>query len=254
MAGLHKGLQGGLTSGLFGGNAISNGLCSGLFGNSRSQIALLKGLVSYWMLEADGTDVFGFNTLTASNMSFATGKIGNGAVFNGSTSSLIKTNPVLVKNNTYTVSMWAKLSSGTSGTLWEIGDTVIADQFGDFSSSKVRFGTYCTNTVADITPNTPNPVTLGAWNHFVFVRDAMRSYKAIYQNGALANGAYSTLRYGPGTSYGANTQRFCLGVRGTSVFLNGAIDEVGYWRRALSPNEVAALYKNTFGSQYPFNL
>lgn len=51
----------------------------------------------------------------------------------------------------------------------------------------------------------------------------------------------------------SNSANFTIGNRDTgSEFWNGAIDEVGFWSRALSQAEITQLYNGGAGLQYPF--
>jgi RHS repeat-associated protein len=66
------------------------------------------------------------------------------------------------------------------------------------------------------------------------------------------NGAVNNVAYSSGVFHG--NLAFAIGGRSDGVAtFNGRIDEVGFWKRVLSPAEISALYNAGVGCQYPFS-
>lgn len=90
---------------------------------------------------------------------------------------------------------------------------------------------------ADIsTPISTAVVADGEWHHLVGVVDG--STASIYVDGALAD----TKAVGVGWTDSPFT-RMWIGTQTLNRFVNGSIDEVAVWRRALSATEVKRLYQ-----------
>jgi hypothetical protein len=88
--------------------------------------------------------------------------------------------------------------------------------------------------------------TSGIWHHFCTTFNG--SLANLYWDGQLvASSNYSASIEEP------DTNQFALGnYPAFPVLLDGKIDEVGVWNRALSANDVLALYNNGAGLTYPF--
>lgn len=213
-------------------------------------MALIDNLVSYFKLDessGNATDSKGSNTLTNTSTTYSTGKINNGAVFNGS-AKLEKTSPTGVANNSYTFSVWAKVTSNSvQQTFISIGDSATADQVLQINSSgKPQFISYY-NTGTPQSTIGATTLSINTFYHIVGVRDSSGSL-SIYLNGVLDN---TPPAVGSATA-GYGTVAMNIGYRFVGQGTTGTIDEVGIWSRALTSTEVATLYNNGVGLQYPF--
>jgi hypothetical protein len=99
-------------------------------------------------------------------------------------------------------------------------------------------GLICSGTTA---------VPPGAWTHCVAVRqgDAL----LLYFNGAQDGTAVVPPGFTPASGLGGVVQ---LGTTGAAQNFPGLIDEVGFWRRALTAAELARLYNGGAGLAYEF--
>lgn len=94
-------------------------------------------------------------------------------------------------------------------------------------------------------------VSTNVWEHYVCTAEIgdMR----IYRNGINVSGTtvIPTKPFYPGDLM-SNKYATFGGGGGIGYHLNGYLDEVGIWNRALSPEEVSTLYNNGNGLTYPF--
>ena len=79
------------------------------------------------------------------------------------------------------------------------------------------------------------------WHHLVGVRSFGRNV-SIYVDGALTKNVTDN------TGSVTNSGSLWLGYDGATRFWNGSIDEVAIWNRALSADEISALYKKGMGN------
>jgi arabinan endo-1,5-alpha-L-arabinosidase len=194
-------------------------------------MALTDNLLAFYKLD-DLTDSSGNgNTLTNNgNVSFASGKIGNAAVFDGS--HCVSSNCEIPVSTTASISLWVKpnlLDAGRYQTL-----------IGKYSGLNIGIDPSNQIFVDDFT----QPLLAGTilttefWYHIFTKVDNGISY--LYVNGELITSAPNILN---------TVVDFYIGGEGNiSVdYFDGLIDAVGIWNRALSDAEVAALYNNGTG-------
>jgi hypothetical protein len=90
-------------------------------------------------------------------------------------------------------------------------------------------------------------VSINAWHHIVGVHDAALQFLAIYVDGALAaSGSYTFGSY-------AGSDSFVIGAHTGGTFsMDGRVQGVGLWKRALEPIEVISLYNGGSALLPPF--
>jgi hypothetical protein len=184
------------------------------------------------------------NTLTNNGgVTLGAGIINGGAFFNEA--SLSSSTMFLGGTGNFATSLWIKpdgnqnfypaaLSTRTSDT----GDDSVFGLGYEIGGSDIVFifaGSFVTSA-SYIVP-------FDSWTHIAWVRKDSISY--LYINGALASSDADTRNYTATTAYIGNN------ADGGLAF-SGSIDEVGIWTRALSDNEVLALYNSGAGLTYPF--
>jgi hypothetical protein len=210
-------------------------------------MAITDNLVSYWKLDessGNAADSVGSNTLTNTDVTYAAGKINNGAVFDGSDAYLtgstsayqVFTYNAWVYNNDHSAVHTIKAGqyAGSNGAPQFRIET---DQKLGLIKQGVSVIGYSTGTIPDDT-----------WTMATVTYDASGNY-VFYINGS-ASGS------------GTNLQTFLdknilIGAQqsDTSAYveeMNGNIDEVGIWDRAISSTEVTSLYNSGVGKQYPW--
>jgi hypothetical protein len=210
---------------------------------------LNNGLQAFYKL-SDTSDSSGNNrTLTNNgNVSFASGKVGNAAVFDGS--NYLSSNFAFPSQSNWTLSFWINQAqeNPTDATTaignWgndEYEQFIITTYEQGFASYKIALrgdsGNSYYNFNSGITPN------IGSWD-FVVVRFFNNEKIEMSVNGGQWVTDNTPVNI---TSNGGNP--FVIGTLGevTSWGIIGQIDSVGIWNRALSDAEVAALYNNGTG-------
>jgi hypothetical protein len=208
---------------------------------------LLNTLISYWKLdEASGTrnDSQGTNHLSDSGSvpSFA-GKINNAASFTGPGQSLtIASNASLQVTSDFTFSAWVNLSSLGSGFQCIVGKTAggAADylMLYDPASLGLLFQAGGVNATSGLLGAT------STWYHIVGWFDSTDNKARVRINDTttFVSSTAGTLTQSAG-AFGIG------GVTGIPDVL-GLIDEVGFWKRKLTAQEITALYNGGAGLPY----
>jgi len=232
--------------------------------------SLRAGLVAFWPLNeiatsgnVPATDATGRgNTLTASGSPvYANGKIGAARNFVSSSSqylSATSSSDLQFGDGNWSISLWVANSSTYSGS-----SAIYQHVIGKDQSSGREFGlktqisgtgTTCGYTAyvfkADGSelgvqfPGFTNKATFtGVWNHLAVVHNS--GTVTVYFNASqTATGSRGA------TAFATTSTPFYLGRRSYSGYfenLDGQIDELGKWSRALTASEVQALYNSGRG-------
>lgn len=224
-------------------------------------MALTDNLVAYYKLD-DLTDSSGNGFTLTNNGStpFNPAKINNGA--DGGSANTTKYLSILsnlgIDGGAMSYSCWVNITTQLSGAnetrvILSLGSdgtdvTYHLHYMTETSVKKIGFNRL-KNGVADGYTYYPTTLNTGTWYHIVTTYDGTTS--TIYLNGtSVASSAQS------GSGTGTTTNRFFIMEStqspGAGVMLNGLVDEVGVWNRALSANEVLNLYRNGAGNAYQF--
>lgn len=224
-------------------------------------MALTDNIVAYYKLdEASGNalDASGNgNTLTNANVTFAAGKINNGAVFNSTTDSLSTAssspfnftgatpfsvqawvNPNTVNNNGY-IACHLKATANYEG--WTF-------QYDSTGNAFLNIGQDNAGTNALYMKMNTNAITTG-WQHLLVTYDGTKTPAGvkIYRNGS-SQSLNTVFNNFTGTASYAGT--FQLGSReGNSLNSNQSLDEVAVWSREVSGAEAVTLYNGGAGLQ-----
>lgn len=228
-------------------------------------MALTDNLISYWKLDETGSsnanDSVGDNDLTNTNVTYSSGKINNGAIFNGTSADLSGGDIASFEGiGAFSLSVWVKPTTdnvrgiivskdNTSGQRsWYLDRSLTSGNQIGFSFGDGTTGEAVTN----------NAVAKDVFTHVVVTYDKTIG-TATDRLKIYFNGTSQALTIGANFSgdVPTSTSSFQIGARDTSssrVFFAGSIDEVGIWSRALTSTEVTALYNSGNGLQYPFSL
>lgn len=231
-------------------------------------MALSTSIDSYYKFDASNSnDSVGTANGTDSNISYVAGKINNGASFNGTSSAIVTGDLVTHFGNTglatntnpLTFACWVK-RAGTSGQqnffqgrkISGAQNPGIDFEFNSLGNLTVRFtGQTSGQDVLNSTAATFTDTT--AYHHYALVYDGSSSV-TVYYDGAAVSGL------NPGT----RTQTWSLSTSDANLdlgafksfasvnWLNGIMDEVGIWARALSSTEIIELWANGGARQWPF--
>ena len=230
--------------------------------------------MAYWkMEEASGTraDATGNgNDLDTpiNTPAQVTGIIGKGIGFTASSSQLIKradTANLSFGDVDFSIVTWIKVHTITGSNTYpffiskrETGAYEYNIQFQDFAGGGTNkafsfyvYGTSDGVTGADVIAATFGSIPLDTWCMVYCYHDHTANTLGISVN----NGTVDTTSYSGGCNDG--TSDFSVGALETSLgvyvqYVDGAMDEVGIWRRLLTTDEVTKLYNGGAGLTYPF--
>ena len=201
--------------------------------------------VSWWKAENNANDSIDANHGTLhGGVGYITGKVGQAFSFDGSAAQYISipSSPSLNISGDHTVAFWVKPNAlPTSGNAYP----VVSKWTSGFEHKQVQInanGTvgyflYGTTAVSGVTSTTT--LQPGVWSHVVATYDG--AAMKIYINGAqdASTPANNDVGDGAGTLYlGYNPD---AAFAGGEAYFNGLLDEVGWYNRALSQEEVSAL-------------
>lgn len=213
-------------------------------------MALTDGLISYWKLdEASGTrnDSHGSNHLTDNNtVASATGIINSAADFEADNSEYLShtdNTDLSTGDIDFSLSFWVKAET-LSGFPVPIckGDNGDREYILYFSSGVPQW------EVNGSTVSWGAALSTGTWYHIVVWHDSVSNLVGI----AVNNGTPVTASDGSG---GRDTIRdFWIGTSlNQSLYWDGLIDEVGFWKKVLSSGEITSLYGGGAGLAYPLS-
>jgi len=206
-------------------------------------------LLAYWnMNETSGTryDSSGNNnnlTDVSGTTTYGPGIIGNAARFDGSGTHRLINNNIQAKG-AWSISTWFYVNSDTQGgeypSIWNTGltgGTYIADVLGDHDSNN---GWIYDVSVPQNYGQFQNPGE-GIWNHSVVTNDPINGI-SWYLNGSPV----VTNQYG---GYNRDWSGITVGTQNSNGSFPNAegdcyIDEMSIWRRALTSDEITALYNS----------
>jgi len=197
-------------------------------------------LVMYQRFEGNSVDETANNndgTDTAITYGTSYGKVGQGALFNGSSSRIaIADNASLRLTSAFTISAWIYMSdSGNSRCVLSKDSTTSASgyRFGIHTTNKIRF---TIPSVVDI-DDTGNTIPVGTWVHIALTHSGTNYtfYLNGIQNSNISNANNST----GGTDTGFIG---CSTPPTPQYYFYGNIDDLSVFSRALTATEISNLY------------
>ena len=221
-------------------------------------MALTDNIIASWRFDessGNALDASGNgHTATNSSVTYATGKINNGASFNGSAKFTVTDDATLRPSPAFSISFWVK-KTGTTAT--EILDsyaqvsTVAGFRCVMEAGAKVSLwvgkntglgGSDWARVIANTSVNDGN------WHHCVVTYDGTTI--CAYTDGS----ADGTTSFSATIAYDTPNNAVTIGdyVTGGAA-MNGMIDELNFWSRALSLSEVTSLYNSGAGLQLTFS-
>lgn len=206
--------------------------------------SLTDGLISYWKLDessGNASDSVGSNTLTNTNVTYSTGKINNGAIYNASNAKLVMGSTAFTPS--YTYSFWIyRNTNGQYGVISKDDGTTRVFSFLSNTDGTLSGTVWLSTGSFGITAFS---LTNNTWNHVVITLNSGVECK-VYLNGTevFTNSiSFGALTTSFGTWFGADQ------FSGGRWFLDGKLDEIGLWNRALTAGEVTQLYNSSSGKQ-----
>lgn len=218
---------------------------------------LLTNLISHWKLdEASGSalDAYGSNDLTdIGSVGSVAGKINNARDFSGTKYFTRGDNADLsiAGSVDFTFACWVKIDdkSSTRAILSKFSNAGNQRAYAiDYLASSDRFRFYVSSTGADsviVTADTLGSPSTGTWYFIIAWHDATADTINIQvNNGTADSAAHSAGVYD-------NTAAFLLGARDGGSYLDGALDEISFWKgRILTAGEKTALWNGGAGVDF----
>jgi hypothetical protein len=222
----------------------------------KSENTLLNSLVAYWKLDETSSTRFDStsnnNDLTDNNtVGSATGKIGNAADFDGTNYLSAPNNATFSPTGHFTVTGWVRLQTilGNPGIAGVWHFTSVNDRQWILyvnGSSKYSAFSVSPDGINDTTLFSPPGLSVGTWYFLAAGWDGSNMFLSI-NAGTPETTAFS------GPIYSGATNPFEVGAYdGGAAFMDGRIDEIGLWHRALTVSEISLLYNSGSGLTYPF--
>lgn len=213
-----------------------------------SLLAADANIVGYWRYEANSNGTVGPNG-TDTSMTYTTGKFGNAATFNGSSSKIVYsfTQPT----SAYSIVAWIKPNLTVADTNYRIYDSqdsgspttgVVFVLNPSLSGSTVNLRVYHNNGSWSTSSNLSN-INDNAYHHVAVTWDGS-THKFYVDGAAQGTPSYTT---------GVNNSGFLdIGHgRATGTFWNGQIDDVGVFSRVLTLAEIQTLYNDPTAKSAP---
>lgn len=229
--------------------------------------ATTDGLVGWWKLDdasgqfKDSSD-YGNNGTPSGGVSYATsGIIGAAAGFDGSSGYIDVGNPAELQiTGDITIAAWVRFNSFNAGA----EDDHIAVKFDGVNTNR-SFAlkatedcgptTIALNIIENAVPDSAQrcgatTLSTGQYYHVTGVYNATNQTIDVYLNGVLDDGTLVTSPAVPASIHNS-TANFTIGARsdGANAFLDGNVDDVRVYNRALSAAEVRNLYLATGGTK-----
>jgi hypothetical protein len=211
-------------------------------------MALADNLTAFYNLE-DETDSFASYDLTNTGaVTFTAAKIDNGANFTPD-DALNNDSVIGAMSYPYSISAWVKFDSLATGEDQAV--FCIHDGTNDYhiiklrdSDNKIIFRSNNAGSAADV--DTGITAVADTWYHIVLVMNSATNID-IYVNNVLTNDGVAVFTANTPTLFDMGT----LG-RASLWYLDGLMDLVGLWDRALVVSDVSSLYNSGDGLAYPF--
>jgi hypothetical protein len=225
-------------------------------------------MVSWWRGENDVSDYFNLNNGTFAAATYASGKVGQAFSFDGTTSyvSVPDNANLYPQAGSFTVAAWINTSQMTGfqqviahyecSNNCPQGANSVYDLFlnGDKLEGQIR-----DTTGADQEVIGTRNVADGQFHHVALERDVVNSQMRLYVDGTVEASA-ALIPTGVITNddfdadpvtIGAIIQNNFTGCGCPIQFFNGRIDEIQYYGRALTTNEIAGIYNAGSAGQCP---
>lgn len=214
-------------------------------------MSLLTSLISYWKLdEASGTrfDSNGTNDLTDNNsVGSATGIINNGAAFVAASTQFLN----VVSNSNLqggdvdlTVTCWVKLTSKSSNQC-VVGKRDALEYEIRYGNGSDNFNFFYGDAGGAVSASTFGSPSTGTWYFIVAWHDATAHTVNICVNDGPVDSVSDA-----GFGLNAHNGDFRIGSESGGNFLDGNVDEVGFWKRLLTSGERTSLYNGGAGLPY----
>ncbi|UCD50165.1 MAG: discoidin domain-containing protein [Phycisphaerales bacterium] len=206
----------------------------------------MEGLVAYWPLDGDASDAAGGHDGTISGTpDFVSGYDGQALDLASAATTPQYVNVAYSDDfalNSFTVAAWINVKD-LDALRAIVGTRFNADYTFDFKVSStyvhgdIGDGAAWLSTALDIDAAHGGVISIGDWHHIAYTIDAASGTAGICLDGVLG----ATVTFVGTPLLMSPTQELRIGNCSGTEYMNGLIDEVRIYNRALSPAEVAGL-------------
>ena len=236
----------------------SIGLCYASIAQNVPSYVSSNGLQAWWSFDGNANDVSGNGhngTINGATLTSDRNGAPNAAYsFNGTNNSISipDHDSLSFSNNVFTFSFWLNWNPNTAQELAIMGKRgsqtsgfeFYLDKIASTSNNPDCIMAHTWNlsgaNVYGIPPTLTSTTAGGAWNHFVIAADGAKL--RFYKNGVNVDSSYT-----PIISMGNSSGNLTIGSGGgwgSTKWMDGMIDDIGIWRRVLTPNEIGSLYNS----------
>ncbi|WP_433368638.1 beta-L-arabinofuranosidase domain-containing protein [Actinoplanes sp. CA-142083] len=198
-------------------------------------------LVAHYPFDSSPADASGNGrTATVYSAGYVAGRSGNALDLNGTSGYAALPGGVLAGATNFTVALWARLDTvATWSRLFDFGTGTGANMFltPRSGSGTARFAITTGGAGGEQRIDAPSALPAGAWTHVAVTRSG--NLGVLYVNGAEV--ARNTALTVSPASLGNTTQNWLGRSQYADPYLDGALDNVRLYSRALSAAEVSAL-------------
>ncbi|CAB5208333.1 Concanavalin A-like lectin/glucanases superfamily [uncultured Caudovirales phage] len=216
---------------------------------------LLQNIYSAYNVDGNVNDSLGLKNGTfVGTATYSAGVIGQAINLNGSSYVALPTNTHNLTGN-FTLSLWINLTAFSSSSKLASTYTNTGVQngwtFAITASGGITFNAWNAGTSVSTLTAVNGSISSATWTHLVLVYNS-GSGTSLYKNGTLLASGTATTGISYYTTFyptiGANKYTASL----VDGYISGKMDGIFFWDRAFNIDEVAILYKNGSGNQYPF--
>ncbi|MBL7261116.1 glycoside hydrolase family 127 protein [Paractinoplanes lichenicola] len=199
-------------------------------------------LTAHYPFDGSPADVSGNErTATVYGAGYGSGRTGNALALDGSAGYAALPNGILAAATNFTIALWVRLDTVTTWSrLVDFGTGTGAYLFltPRSSAGTLRFAITTGGSGAEQRIDGPAALTAGAWTHVAVTRNG--NLGVLHVNG-VAVAQNPALTVGP-AALGSTTRNYLGRSQYADPYLDGALDNVRLYARALSAAEVSTLY------------
>lgn len=226
--------------------AMKSSTVGGALSLSNFSAGLLIDLVRYYKLDGNSVDSIGGNNGVDTDITYSldNGKILQGAGCNGTTSTIITSGTVSPTD--FSIACWFKTSSSVptidffSAVNGSTKFSLSMSEFGGVNTGKVNFFLRDSDGIEG-DPTSTFTSNDGEFHYAVGTREG--NVTRLYIDAQIVE---TTTQ-----SFTGNFDNLSMTLGSTSGIYEGAVDEAGYWERALTLEEIEQLYNSTNPSYVP---
>lgn len=190
-------------------------------------------LINWWPADGNPNDIYGVSNATPfGSLSYTNGEKSLAFKFNGSGSYLLVSNATELSPN-WTLCLWVNRQNAPGASSALLGDGTYAIKVEQYNTTRQVGMSY--SGVGDYLFNPGCTVPAGKWTHLAFV--ATSTSVMLYSNAVLVGSTNVSSFKLPRSAIGEDSFS-----GSPSDYMNGAVDEIQVFSRALAASEIKSIY------------